>query len=212
MVDGVRVGCASPEQPGPFIGKTGELKRWRQFLIRGDPKRGKRSFRRAQRRADLQGQTVYEGRVIYGSGKPVNSEQRASDRQAGAETNSVERRQIISWNAGGLSSEAKVEFEHYLQQREDVDVYFVQETHWGSSGMWRQNGWVYFHSASERPRQAGVLVCIRSSVLDETQTAWREIVPGRLIWVRANIRGQQWDLLNLYQVAQAGRDGETKGV
>ena len=37
MVDGVRVGCASPEQPGPFTGKTGELKRWRQFLIRGDP-------------------------------------------------------------------------------------------------------------------------------------------------------------------------------
>ena len=28
--------------------------------------------------------------------------------------------------------------------------------------------------------------------------------------MRASIRGQQWDLLNLYQLAQTGRDGETK--
>ena len=212
--DGVWVDCFSPTQskPGAFYapGKKGEQKRWRQFLIRGDPKRGKRSFRRAQRRADLQGQTTYKGQVIHGRGKLGNCGTQARTGDDKPDNAFVERRPVLSWNAGGLSAETKVEFEHYLQNCTDADICFVQETHWGSSGTWRQHGWVYFHSASERPRQAGVLVCIRSSVLEESQAAWREIVPGRLIWVRANIRGQQWDLLNLYQVAQAGRDGETK--
>ena len=39
--DGVRVGCLSPGQLEPHVGKKGEVKRWKQFLIRGDPKRGK---------------------------------------------------------------------------------------------------------------------------------------------------------------------------
>ena len=92
----------------------------------------------------------------------------------------------------------------------DLDIVLVQETHWGSSGAWKHQGWSYFHSASEKPRQAGVLVGIRSDALDESRTAWREIVPGRLIWVRACVRGQERDLLSFYQLAQTGRDGETK--
>ena len=63
-MDGVRLGCLSPGQLEPHWGKKGELKRWKQFLIRGDPKRGKRSFQRAQRRADKRGQTVYKGKIM----------------------------------------------------------------------------------------------------------------------------------------------------
>ena len=136
--------------------------------------------------------------------------QAAGKTSASGSPPTAERSQIMSWNAGGLCGETKVEFEHYLQTRSDLDIVLVQETHWGSSGAWKHQDWSYFHSASEKPRQAGVLVAIRSNVLDESRTAWREIVPGRLIWVRASIRGQQWDFLNLYQLAQTGRDGEAK--
>ena len=200
----------SPGQLEPHWGKKGELKRWEQFLIRGDPKRGKRSFQRAQRRADRNGQTVYKGRTMYGrSGvdkgpiKPAQPPPASASRQ-------VARSKIFCWNAGGLCGEAKVEFEHFLPASPHIDICLLQETHWGSSGSWTHHGWTYFHSAAEKSRRAGVLVVIRSSTLDASQTAWREIVPGRLVWLRANIRGQQWDLLSLYQVAQAGRDGETK--
>ena len=209
-VDGVRVGCLSPGQLEPHWGKKGELKRWKQFLIRGDPKRGKRSFQRAQRRADKHGQTVYKGKIMCSrSGVDLCPTKLARQPSARA-SRPVARSQVLCWNAGGLCGEAKVEFEHYLQTSPHIDIFLAQETHWGSSGSWTQQGWTYFYSAAEKPRQAGVLVGIRSSTLDASQTAWREIVPGRLLWTRASIRGQQWDLLNLYQVAQAGRDGETK--
>ena len=210
---GVWVDCYSPEQsklgPQSGLGKQGELKRWRQFLIRGNPKRGKRSFRRAQKRADLHGQTVYKGRVIYGRGQQtVQPTARTPDRLAKECT--VPRRRVFSWNAGGLCGETKVEFEYLLHNSLEADIVLLQETHWSSSGSWKQSGWTYFHSASERSRQAGVMIGVRSELLDDASAAWKEIVPGRLLWVRACIQGQQWDLLNLYQVAQAGKDGETK--
>ena len=209
------VDCYSREQlkprPPSGLGKHGELKRWRQFLIRGDPKRGKRAFQRAQRRADAQGQTIYKGRVIHGrQAKSPRRPQTADTVSAGVSPPDAGRSKMVSWNAGGLCGETKVEFEHYLHVSSDLDIALVQETHWGSSGAWKHQGWSYFHSASDKPRQAGVLVCIRSATLDESRTAWREIVPGRLIWVRACVRGQQWDLLCLYQLALTGKDGKAK--
>ena len=51
---------------------------------------------------------------------------------------------------------------------------------------------------------------IRSDLLAHNSAPWCQIVPGRLLWVRATIRGQQWDIINLYQVSNAGMDGETK--
>ena len=65
-VDGVGVSCLSPGQLEPLCGEKGELKRCKQFLIRGNYKRGKRSIKRAQRRADVQGMVNYKGRVLYG--------------------------------------------------------------------------------------------------------------------------------------------------
>ena len=206
----MRVGCLSPGQLEPQAGKQGELKRWKQFLIRGDPKRGKRSFKRAQRRADNNGHTVYRGRTIYGRSQGDSGTVCVSKPAPAIAPRAVSRSKIFCWNAGGLCGEAKVEFEHFLQISPHLDICLAQKTHWGSSGSWERHGWTYFHSAAEKSRQAGVLVAVRSSALDTSQTAWREIVPGRLLWLRANIRGQQWDLLCLYQVAQAGRDGETK--
>ena len=54
------------------------------------------------------------------------------------------------------------------------------------------------------------MTAIRRELLTKAGAACQEIVPGRLLWVRAEILGQQWDLLNVSQVANAGMDGETK--
>ena len=119
------------------------------------------------------------------------------------------RIQTLSWNAGGLSSEGTAELEQFLQGS-CYAVALIQETHWSSSGEWVKGDWTFIHSASKRPRQDGVMVCIRTSLLGSGEVQWQEIVPGRLLRVRAILGKQQWDLFSLYQHAMISGAAEAK--
>ena len=157
---------------------------------------GKRSYRRAIFRAEKHGRTMYRGRTIHGGPQTVRvprPEQKAKD---------LGRRGIFSWNAGGISAELYAELLRYLDLQDTVvDVAVIQETHWSTSGEWRTGQWQCTHSASGRKNQDGVWVAIRSSLLENSEVCWQEIVSGRLLRVRATLEGQRWEIFGLYQHA-----------
>ena len=48
---------------------------------------------------------------------------------------------VFSWNAGGLSQQLWAEFKEWLQHQQDLDVIFIQETHWTTSSQFKVHGW-----------------------------------------------------------------------
>ena len=119
------------------------------------------------------------------------------------------RVRVFSWNAGGLSVEANAELEHFLQTS-NYAIALVQETHWSTSGEWKKGDWTFIHSASQRPRQDGVMVAIRTSMLTAAEVLWQEIHPGRILRVRAELNQQQWDIFSLYQHAMSAGGASDK--
>ena len=119
------------------------------------------------------------------------------------------RVRVFSWNAPGLSAEANAELEHFLQTS-NYAIALVQETHWSTSGEWKRGDWTFIHSASQRPRQDGVMVAIRTSMLTSEEVLWQEIHPGRLLRVRAVLDQQQWDIFSLYQHAMSAGSASDK--
>ena len=163
---------------------------------------GKRSFKRAVARAKKNGYTFYKGRISYPKLQHPSAPRIHTTVQRA-------RFQTLSWNAGGLSSEGTAELEQFLQGS-CYAVALIQETHWSSSGEWVKGDWTFIHSASTRPRQDGVMVCIRTTLLGSGEVQWQEIVPGRLLRVRAILGKQQWDLFSLYQHAMISGTAEAK--
>ena len=98
---------------------------------------GKRAFKRAIARANSSGKAHYRGRVLYPTMQRVLVPRVLIQRQQ-------PRLQFFSWNAGGLSSEGKVELDHYLDKSRAATV-LVQETHWTGNGEWTRGDWTYVH-------------------------------------------------------------------
>ena len=119
------------------------------------------------------------------------------------------RVKVFSWNAGGLSVEANAELEHFLQTS-SYAIALAQETHWSTSGEWKKGDWTFIHSASQRPKQDGVMVAIRTSMLTESEVLWQEVHPGRILRVRAELNKQQWDIFSLYQHAMTAGSASDK--
>ncbi|OLP92700.1 LINE-1 retrotransposable element ORF2 protein [Symbiodinium microadriaticum] len=73
------------------------------------------------------------------------------------------------------------------------------ETHWSLQGEWTSGDWYILHSAALKPKQGGILLGIRKTLLNGDYHSWNEIVPGRLLHWRGHLGKQQVDLFNLYQ-------------
>ena len=89
-------------------------------------------------------------------------------------------------------------------------IALVQETHWSTSGEWTRGDWTFIHSASQRPRQDGVMVAIRTSLLTSDEVLRQEIHPGRLLRVRAVLDQPQWVIFSLYQHAMSAGSASDK--
>ena len=97
----------------------------------------KRSYKRAVRRAQLQGETMYRGRRLVSRAPmlPVIEEQ--------MQTQARRRIRFLSWNVGGLSDVLFTELQQWLQktQNKDINIIILQETHWDFSGDWSTKEW-----------------------------------------------------------------------
>ncbi|OLP82135.1 hypothetical protein AK812_SmicGene37250 [Symbiodinium microadriaticum] len=90
---------------------------------------------------------------------------------------------------------------HWLDTRPEIQVVFLQETHWGFDGDWTQGKWHFCNSAAERRRAGGVLVALRADVFPKEQIRWQTVEPGRLLHVRCFAEKQHLDLICFYQHA-----------
>ena len=115
---------------------------------------------------------------------------------------------MFCWNAGGLSTGVYAELLRCLETSTDIAVAIIQETHWTTSGEWCSGGWQIVHSASERKRQDGVMVAVSRDLLSHSEVCWQEVIPGRLLRVRAEIKKQCWEILGVYQHAMTNRTAE----
>ena len=90
---------------------------------------------------------------------------------------------------------------HWLNQQINVKVLMLQETHWSDSRDWAADGWFFCHSASPKPRSGGLLIALKQDSFDHSSIRWQELIPGRLLHVRAYAGQQHLDLVNVYQHA-----------
>ena len=95
----------------------------------------KRSYRRALKRAEKEGTTMYRGAVLSTTIDPSIYHWRP--RPPSRKT----RLQCFSWNCSGLSTEVMMELLAWLRSRKDISIIVIQETHWGFSNDWVQAFW-----------------------------------------------------------------------
>ena len=163
----------------------------------------KRTYRRALKRAAVDGFAWYRGRYIS-----VRREFVPRDPVVRPPPDFSNRLGLLSWNCSGLSAELKAELFHWLRQQSHIGAFLLQETHWSFSNEWRDSGWSLFHSADKKPKQGGVLTAIRASWVDEHTLSWKEVIPGHLTQVRCTFVKQQVDLINIYQHAWSSKTSE----
>ena len=189
---GVRVDTAPPGV-SEASAKNGGIKPVQQ--VQQLTKIKKRSLRRAICRAHKQGQAVYRGKKIVAHPDLMP---RMSANKVSCEQN---RLACITWNVGGLTQVLMAELLTWLAINKDIQILMLQETHWGNSCDWEAQGWFFCHSASPKPRSGGVLIALRRDIFAKETVRWQEVVPGRLLHVRAFAHQQHVDLLTIYQHA-----------
>ena len=195
--NGVRVGNAAPGLPAvdpSGSANNGESRPYKKASTQERVR--KRTFRRALRRAALTGHTTYRGQTLrvrqdFIPHRPVTTVPREDGKP---------RVMLFSWNCSGLGEDLYQELIHWLPtQPAELTFILLQETHWSFTSEWSRAGWLFCHSACEQPRQGGVLIGVRQTAVEPFSIRWQDPIPGRLMQLRCTIRGQQLDVINIYQ-------------
>ena len=197
---GVRVSGISPRPDAVAkAAKDGEV---RLHPIKSSSDRiKKRSLRRALRRAEREGGALYKGRALLQWSPPYEPTMLLAPRKPRPRCH--DRIKLVHWNCGGYSQALQLEWHTWLQKDPALGIFILAETHWSFSIEFQSQGWTMVHSGVEGKKGAGVMVGIRSDLLDAGTLKWHEVEPGRLLHVRCNLQKQQYDILALYQHATA---------
>ena len=166
----------------------------------------KRSYKRAIRRAEMHGFTLYKGRLrtatqlgtVY-KGTVQNVPQKPNVTQ----TQKMKRKRItcFNWNCSGLSPSGWDFMQQWLACQR-LDVITLQETHWRHTSEWLTEHYYAMHSGTSDGR-AGLLTLINKDICTMHDLSWREISPGRIMHVRVHGRDRDLDFVNVYQHVHA---------
>ncbi|CAE7245053.1 unnamed protein product [Symbiodinium sp. CCMP2592] len=180
----------------------------------------KRAYRRARRRAEVNGATWYRGEWrtarslgtelrgnvsnTQDSNGMVRSNQRAAPHRP--------RIRTMTYNLGGLDPASYDVFCDWLQKRHDVDIVFAQELHWGcgkQEASWPIGTWQAIISPDPACRYSGVGIFISSRVAASAQLTYNTLIPGRLLHARCVLPKVTLDLVAGYQHVWQERRKET---
>ena len=176
----------------------------------------KRAYNRAVARASASPQqgTWYRGRwhtlrsLAQPSAPTVPSGRKLSPTPTRQGCPSDPRLRVLSWNSGGLSSEAYMELLQALEAmppQTRPHVMLVQESHWATASEYNTGSWRVISDPCDPPSSGGLLTLVHRSVCSETQISFSTLVPGRLQHVRLELRSTNVDILHVYQkVYQSG--------
>ena len=159
----------------------------------------KRSLRRAYARAQIEGFSMYKGKVLLApsaqqkqqapkvtiSGTPSKSHLKSS------------RFSLMSWNIGGMSTEKYDQVVYWLGKN-SVQVALLQETHWYQTAEWTCDMYHVIHTSSGKTKSGG-LMCLVSTSWKKDQISWRVLEEGRLLHVRLHGHSRCIDIINGYQ-------------
>ena len=173
----------------------------------------KRSLKRAVMRAQRAGGAHYKGRWYTWQQLRYHADPSRSTKQHIAATSrDCTLRQppqyvephihAMTFNCGGLPAAALDEILLWIPP--DLNVLFLQETHWKFSSQWTdaQSGWYFIHSgASKTDTHCGLMTLVRFPNLHSHHIRSREIIQGRVQHVRIELSQRTIDLLNVYQQA-----------
>ena len=167
----------------------------------------KRSFRRACKRAISYGETKYRGHLVRIQDFPVSLVQHLQKQFSAGSPRPVRpqmqrkdprRLNIMHWNPGGLSQSSYFELKHWLKTQ-PIDIVTIAETRWGFTRCWQDTDWACVHSSGSEPRAGGVLVMISRRLVHPDAIGFEEVVPGRVLHVRAHFQQRALDLFAVYQ-------------
>ena len=168
----------------------------------------KRAVRRASQNPDQH--TTYRGRVCtlqqlcrgYQGRKPRPTPQKQAQLQA--LQRSQTRLPVLSWNAGGLSSnlwqELLLTLEH-LAPESRPQVVCIQESHWGDQAApsFITAQWSVHTSPSTDNKAAGLIVLLDRKSLPHGEVLTADPKPGRIQHIRLATTKWTADLLHVYQ-------------
>ena len=166
----------------------------------------KRSYKRAIRRAELHGFTLYRGclRTATQLGTVYKGTfQHAPQKPNVTQTQKLKRKRItcFNWNCSGLSPSGWDFIQQWLTCQR-LDVIMLQETHWRHTSEWLTEHYYAMHSGLDDGR-AGLLTLINKDLCTTHDLSWREISPGRIMHVRVHGRDRDLDFVNVYQHVHA---------
>ena len=160
----------------------------------------KRSLFRALRRLDRTGNTTYRGHrftlPLANVSPPRPSQSTCSHQDSRARP----RFHVMTWNAGGLSSDRYQQLLLWLQgPGRHLHVVAIQETHWRHDASYKVQGWHAYHfPCSASDKSAGILILVNQRLYPPHKVQLTCLVEGRLVHLRLELN-PSIDVLILYQ-------------
>ena len=165
----------------------------------------KRSLLRVRKRAQPNGWTFYKGKLLSLRDLGGQHEERTHP-PASVQTGFVppppggRRASLMTWNAGGLTSEIYTELVLWLRSQQ-VDIAMVQGTRWRGERTWRSHKYSFIQSRVDEGTQnvhCGLLTLISNRICSCDDIAFATINPGRLLHVRCRLGNNSMVLINIY--------------
>ena len=164
----------------------------------------KRSLRRAYKRANLYGWTVYKGQILKRNDLDPSTHMSTSTwalPEIGKPARSSPRTVVLSWNCGGLTTELYQETLAWLQHQ-DISILLLQGARWRDERVWTAGGYNVIQSgeaADTKHAHAGLLTFVSQKFCAADDISYAVLEPGRLLHVRCRIANKAVDVVNVYQ-------------
>ena len=162
----------------------------------------KRSFRRAIKRAQMHGWAVHRGHLIQAPGSDQSEQpQEHAPTRMPPKGRLGRRASILSWNAGGLTTELYQQLLAWAAERM-IDILLIQGTRWKDDRTWKSHGYMFVQCGEDpevRNSHAGVLIGVSQRLCKTDDVSFASIIPGRLQHVKCRLGSKSIDIINAYQ-------------
>ena len=156
----------------------------------------KRSLFRALRRLDRTGRTTYRGHRFTLPLADISPRTPPRSIRPQLDGRARPRLHVMSWNAGGLSSDRYQQLLLWLQgPGKHLHVVAVQETHWRHDASYKVPGWHAYHfPCSATDKSAGILILVNQLLYPPHKVQLTCLVKGRLIHLRLELSPSAYSL------------------
>ena len=166
--------------------------------LRAQRHHSKRSFTRALKRLHQTGFCVYRGRVHVQAPHASTTMPSRSKPSCEPKRAPGPRLNCISWNCGGLTSEAYHELLVWLSLH-SIDICLLQGTRWALVEPWASNGFAFVPSPPQANGHDGLLTIIKTQLCAPDAISHATALAGRLQHVRCHMGCIAIDIVNCYQ-------------